>query len=219
MPVPRVVVRRSGRPGAVAQDGQAWNRAEHGGDRRIRCLRPVPRVFGARIVATRPRQPAPRRSANGSGYTAVARAARDDVAGHGERLRGGLSSTAEHRIVAPKVTGSKPVGHPNSLLNERHPGVACRHPTARSLLHKCCTGPLLLGGEFPVICMAGHARHSDPQTGLSVAVTTSTSVRFGSLGSEGLRETTEWRASGSVRRRLLKIPDRTWNPTAATCPP
>ena len=38
----------------------------------------------------------------------------DDVAGHGERLRGGLSSTAEHRIVAPKVTGSKPVGHPNS---------------------------------------------------------------------------------------------------------
>ena len=28
---------------------------------------------------------------------------------------GGLSSTAEHRIVAPKVTGSKPVGHPTTL--------------------------------------------------------------------------------------------------------
>ncbi len=27
--------------------------------------------------------------------------------------RGGLSSMAEHRIVAPKVTGSSPVGHPN----------------------------------------------------------------------------------------------------------
>jgi hypothetical protein len=55
-----------------------------------------------------------RRRADGSGYTAVARAAGDQLAGHGERLGGGLSSTAEHRIVAPKVTGSKPVGHPNS---------------------------------------------------------------------------------------------------------
>jgi hypothetical protein len=55
-----------------------------------------------------------RRSPDGSRYTAVARAAGDQLAGHGECFRGGLSSTAEHRIVAPKVTGSKPVGHPNS---------------------------------------------------------------------------------------------------------
>ena len=32
----------------------------------------------------------------------------------GASLRGGLSSMAEHRIVAPKVTGSSPVGHPNT---------------------------------------------------------------------------------------------------------
>ena len=34
--------------------------------------------------------------------------------------RGGLSSMAEHRIVAPKVTGSSPVGHPISRTNERN---------------------------------------------------------------------------------------------------
>lgn len=32
---------------------------------------------------------------------------------HGRPRRGGLSSMAEHRIVAPKVTGSSPVGHPS----------------------------------------------------------------------------------------------------------
>lgn len=28
--------------------------------------------------------------------------------------RGGLSSMVEHRIVAPKVMGSKPIGHPTT---------------------------------------------------------------------------------------------------------
>ena len=48
-----------------------------------------------------------------SGYTPVARpASRWDR--HARAPRGGLSSMAEHRIVAPKVTGSSPVGHPTS---------------------------------------------------------------------------------------------------------
>jgi hypothetical protein len=92
---------------------------------RIRGLVGGPRISGHRTQASRPdKRPATRGptwpvarrpSPDGSGYTAVARAAGDQLAGNGERLRGGLSSTAEHRIVAPKVTGSKPVGHPNSL--------------------------------------------------------------------------------------------------------
>jgi hypothetical protein len=33
-----------------------------------------------------------------------------------------LAQLAEHRIVAPKVTGSSPVGHPNSLHTPPGPG-------------------------------------------------------------------------------------------------
>src|SRR4051794_40805274 len=54
-------------------------------------------------------------------YTAVARVAAGKAVATTSVFRGGLSSTAEHRIVAPKVTGSKPVGHPNSpLVSEQH---------------------------------------------------------------------------------------------------
>jgi hypothetical protein len=38
------------------------------------------------------------------------------------RRHGGLSSMAEHRIVAPKVTGSTPVGHPSSCGPFNLPG-------------------------------------------------------------------------------------------------
>jgi hypothetical protein len=31
-----------------------------------------------------------------------------------------LAQSVEHRIVAPKVAGSSPVGHPTSLVNNRH---------------------------------------------------------------------------------------------------
>src|SRR5688572_27307996 len=44
--------------------------------------------------------------------------------GHGPG--GGLSSMAEHRIVAPKVTGSSPVGHPNLPGNATADGVVSR---------------------------------------------------------------------------------------------
>ncbi len=70
-------------------------RRERGGrsDRAIRAARPARRV---RLYCRRSCRPPL------------------DGGRHGERLRGGLSSMAEHRIVAPKVTGSSPVGHPNS---------------------------------------------------------------------------------------------------------
>jgi hypothetical protein len=64
---------------------------------------------GARDPAPGPRRsPAPARGPVHSPRPMGRRAPRTHLPGH----LGGLSSMAEHRIVAPKVAGSSPVGHP-----------------------------------------------------------------------------------------------------------
>ena len=116
----------------------ATSRASSSAEPSAGTSNPLPRTDPRRIRQGPPGPPRGmirrRPCTNGCGYTAVARAA-GDMAGHGECLRGGLSSTAEHRIVAPKVTGSKPVGHPNSLLRHgrRSRPARARGPSRRAL--------------------------------------------------------------------------------------
>ena len=110
--------RRSGRPARPSRDGPGCagfggtGRSGRDDDRLVWCSglwlgeRPSP----AATPAIHHRRLG-RRAA--SGYTPVrSPASRWDR--HARASRGGLSSMAEHRIVAPKVTGSTPVGHPTS---------------------------------------------------------------------------------------------------------
>src|SRR5947207_1260639 len=77
------------------------------------AVRWVAAGYGTVPVACHLERVAARGRRRPSRYTPVARpAGRRDR--HARASRGGLSSMAEHRIVAPKVTGSSPVGHPNS---------------------------------------------------------------------------------------------------------
>ncbi len=74
----------------------------------------VPARSDARPAARR-RRPAPARGPVHSPRPMGRRSPRTRPPGH----LGGLSSMAEHRIVAPKVAGSSPVGHPNSSPPDR----------------------------------------------------------------------------------------------------
>ena len=119
--------RRGRRREAAERDGQA---EEQGGQRgpaeershgpRIRAgSRPVAcRWSGGSMAQTGSRHDAGRALAGAepSRYTPVARSPSGATTAPrtgGRRAAVALAQQAEHRIVAPKVTGSKPVGHPN----------------------------------------------------------------------------------------------------------
>ena len=93
-----------------------------------------------RSVQTRPDQPGAagvRRGPPASGEPLTHGDPRVYCRGSGRRspapgLRGGLSSTAEQRIVDPQVMGSKPIGHPNSLAGQLCARHAVGHVPGRS---------------------------------------------------------------------------------------
>ena len=80
------------------------------------------------------------------------------ASGGGER--GGLSSMAEHRIVAPKVAGSSPVGHPNTThespawTGRPHASIevglpACAAPAGRAIHAPRRRPEVTRGGDAP----------------------------------------------------------------------
>ena len=101
--------------------------------------------------------------------------------------RGGLSSTAEHRIVAPKVTGSKPVGHPNpSRTTEHH---ACSRPHDRG------------GNLWPL------RTHDRPEKGLFLLDRDAAGDEWDLRGPASW-PTSSWAGDRDVRGRCERVPGR-----------
>ena len=71
-----------------------------------------------------------------------------------------LAQPAEHRIVAPKVVGSSPIGHPNFTLRERYgtaPGGTKRHGMAFQLLQALLQNAGVRDGRAPAPAYLGLA--------------------------------------------------------------